>query len=209
MLGFLAPALLAEGLVAEGEAVYRFLAPHNHQLPQRSYFLFGENGGVRTYSEAQILAQGADPHQLQTFVGNPEIGFKTALNQRMIAIFVAIFLGGVGWGLAGGRPRLDLVGFILLTMPILLDGFSHIISERTGLGFRETNGWAVTLTGGGLPLDFYQGTTLGTLNWLLRTLTGLLFGLGLAWYLYTYLARRFAAVRAQLEPKLKRVGAIK
>jgi hypothetical protein len=208
-LAFLAPALMAAELPDAGQAIHRFLAPHDHQLPHRSYFLFGQTGGVQTYSLEQLLAWGADPNNLRAFVGNPEIGFKMALNHRMTAIFAAIFLGGMGWGLAGGRPRLGPVWFILFTLPLLIDGFSHMISENSGQGFRVDNAWAVSLTAGTLPATFYKGTIIGSLNWLLRTVTGIVFGLGLVWFLFTYLSYRFTAIRGQLEPKLQKIGAIK
>jgi uncharacterized membrane protein len=207
-LGFLAPILLSIGLSDEAQIIYRFLAPHNHQLPQRSYFLFGETGGLHTYSLDQIVAQGADPQHLQTFVGNSAIGFKTALNHRMIAIFTAIFGGGLAWSLMGRQPRVSFSVFFLLMLPLLIDGFSHLFSERSGLGFRERNTWAVTLTGHIFPPTLYTGTTFGTLNWFLRTLTGALFGLALVWFLYAYLDQRFKVIQAQLEPKLRRSGAI-
>ena len=208
-LAFLAPAFMSTGQLKTGRAIYRFLAPHDHQLPQRSYFLFSRAGGVQTYPLEQILAWGADPHNLRAFVGNPQIGFKMGLNQRMTAIFTALCLGGLFWPLAGQRPRLRLIPFLALTFPLLLDGFSHMSGEIIGDGLRETNAWAVALTGGLFPATFYQGTTIGSLNWLLRTLTGLLFGLGLAWFLLTYLSQRFAAVRQELEPKLRKIGAIR
>jgi hypothetical protein len=197
-LGFLAPMFMSMGWPEAGQAVYRFLAPHNHQLPHRSYFLFGQYGPIVTYSLEELLGFGADPQNLQAFIGNPKIGFKTALNHRMIAIFVAILLGGLGWGLAGERPRLGLVGLLLFSLPLLIDGFSHMISERNGLAFRATNEWAVWLTGGLFSTQFYQGTTIGTLDWWLRTLTGLLFGLGLIWFLYSYLSGRFMTIRTRL-----------
>jgi uncharacterized membrane protein len=200
-LGFLAPAFMSIGWPEAGQAIYRFLAPHNHQLPERSYFLLGQHHLITTYSLEEILAFGADPQNLQAFIGNPEIGFKTALNHRMVAIFVAILGGGLGWGLTGERPRVGLVGLLLFSLPLLIDGFSHVISERSHLGFRETNSWAVWLTGGLFSAHFYGGTTVGSLNWFLRTLTGLLFGLGLVWFLYGYLAYRFAAIRARLEAR--------
>ena len=208
-LGVLAPILMALELTEAGQAVYGFLAPHNHQLPQRSYFLFGQAGRLQTYSLEQLLSWGADPNRLQAFVGNPEIGFKMALNHRMTAIFIAIFGGGISWGLAGGRPRLGPIWFLALMLPLLIDGFSHVISENSGQGFRESNVWAVSLTGGAFSTEFYEGNTLGSLNWLLRTVTGLLFGLGLVWFLYPYLSYRFTAIQARLEPKLRRIGAIK
>jgi hypothetical protein len=101
-LGFLAPALMSEGQTEAGRAVYRFLAPHNHQLPQRSYFLFGSVAGIQSYSLDQVLGFGADPLQLEAFTGNADIGFKTALNHRMVAIFVAFFFGRSDMGLS--RP---------------------------------------------------------------------------------------------------------
>lgn len=208
-LGFLAPVFMAAGLPGAGQWVYEFLAPHNHQLPQRSYFLFGQSGGIQTYSLEQLLEFGADPYNLQAFTGNAEIGYKTALNHRMIAIFAAIVVGGLGWGLAGGRPKVSFVWLVVLALPLLADGISHMISDNGGSGFRDSNAWAVSLTGGIFSPSFYQGTTIGTLNWWLRNVTGVLFGLGLIWFLCTFLSVRFAAVRAKLEPKLRRIGAVK
>ena len=206
-LGFLAPIFMSFGLTDAGQSVYDFLAPHNHQLPQRSYFLFGESQLITSYSLEQILAAGADIGRLQDFVGNPEMGFKMALNHRMTAIFVAIFFGGVAWGLAGRRPRLGPLWFIVLLLPLLIDGFSHLISENSGQGFRESNTWAVQLTGNAFPDKFYRETTIGSLNWLLRTITGILFGLGFVWFLFTYLSIRFQAIQLQLEPKLRAINA--
>lgn len=209
MLALLAPALMSEGYTEAGQRVYGFLAPHDHQLPQRSYFLFGQNGLVQSYSLAQVLDWGADPNNLRTFVGNPEIGFKMGLNHRMTAIFVGIVLGGLIWIFAGGRPQLGWGWLLVMALPLLIDGFSHRSSELTGSGFREANLWAVSLTGGAFSPEFYSGSTIGTLNWLLRTVTGFLFGLGLVWVLFTFFGRRFAQIQAALEPKLRRAKAIK
>jgi uncharacterized membrane protein len=197
-LGFLAPVLLAEGYEEAGTAVYRFLAPHNHQLPERSYFILGQNGLFRSYSLNQIVAFGADPANRQAFVGNTAVGYKTALNHRMIAIFVGMVVGGFIWGLRRGRPRLSLFQFLLMALPLLIDGFSHMASE-SGSGFRETNDWFAFLTGGVFTAVFYTGSTIGTFNWWLRTITGLLFGLGLVWFAFPRFADYFLRVRRQLE----------
>ena len=209
MLALLAPALMSQGYTGVGQRVYRFLAPHDHQLPQRAYFLFGQNGGVQSYSLEQVLAQGADPTNLRAFTGNPQIGYKMGLNHRMTAIFTGIVIGGFIWIFGGGRPQLKLIWFIIMTLPLLIDGFSHRSSELSGTGFRNANLWAATLTGGTLPPTFYSGTTIGSLNWLLRTVTGLIFGLGLVWFLFTFFDRRFTKIRAQLQPKLRRAGAVR
>ena len=205
-LAFLAPAFMAEGQPAAGQAIYRILAPQDHQLPQRSYFLFSKNGIVHSYSLEQILAWGATPNDLRVFVGNSEIGFKMGLNHRMAAIFTAIVIGGVIWGIAGRRPRLGPIMFTLLTLPLLIDGFSHMLSENSGQGFRESNAWAVTLTQGGCSAMFYEGSTIGSLNWLLRTVTGLLFGLALVWFLFTYLTVQFEEIQTKLEAKFQKVA---
>ena len=207
-LAFLASAFMASDQPAAGQAVYRFLAPHDHQLPQRSYFLFSERGGVQTYSRAQIIGWGGEPGNLRAFVGNGEIGYKLGLNQRMIAIFLAMVLGGLIWQLRGGQPHLRFPWLLLLALPLLIDGLSHMDSDAT-TGYRLINAWAVTLTGGLFSEEFYAGTTLGTLNWWLRTLTGALFGLGLVWYLFSYFSIRFAAIRRELEPKLRKAGLVK
>src|SRR5688572_27666902 len=57
----LAPTFMSLGWPEAGQALYRFLAPHNHQLPQGSYFLFGPQA---SYSLEEILAFGADPQNL-------------------------------------------------------------------------------------------------------------------------------------------------
>ena len=203
-LALLAPALMAADQPEAYQAIYRFLAPPDHQLPQRSYFLFSSNGIVQTYSLDQVLSWGADPNNLRAFAGNREIGFKMGLNHRMVAIFAGIVAGGLVWGLAGGRPRLGPIVFLLLTLPLLVDGFSHMLSENSGAGFRQGNAWAVALTGGMFSAAFYEGTTIGSLNWLLRTVTGLLFGLALVWFLFSYLSMRFEEMRTRLEPKFQK-----
>ncbi|MCG3207087.1 MAG: hypothetical protein FOGNACKC_00687 [Anaerolineae bacterium] len=209
LLAVLAPALLVDGWVGPAQTVYGWLAPHDHQLPQRSYFLFGQQGFIASYSREQVLAWGADPGNMRAFVGNPAIGFKMGLNHRMTAIFAASLLACLIWLARGGKPRLGPLAFILLALPLLIDGFSHMFSERSGAGFRAGNEWAAALTGGAFSAEFYSGTTIGTLNWWLRTITGALFGLGLTWFLLTYLSLRFAAIRRQLEPRLRRWGVLR
>jgi uncharacterized membrane protein len=207
-LGLLAPALMAEGNRTAGQRIYAILRLHNHQLPQRSYFLFAESGGIQTYSKEQLLTFGADANDLETFLGNDDIGYKMALNHRMTAIFIGILVGALYWGFRRGRPQLKFIPFIMLSLPLLIDGFSHLISETNGTGFRASNAWAVTLTGNVFSPAFYEGTTVGSLNWWLRTLTGLIFGLGISWFLFTWFADYFRDIRSRLEPRLRRIGVI-
>lgn len=212
VLPVLAPLLMAAGFTGAGQGLYRFFSFQCHQLPQRSYFLFGQGGGIHTYSIEQLATWGADPtsfNTLRAFIGNPEIGFKTALAHRQLALNTALLVGGLLWALVGRRlPRLSILGFALLILPMILDGGSHMLNEITRLGFRNSNAWAIWLTGGIFPSTFYVGTTFGTLNWLLRTVTGALFGLGAVWFLFPYLSEGLADTCAQLECKLRGVSVI-
>jgi hypothetical protein len=67
---------------------------------------------------------------------------------------------------------------------MVLDGGSHMVSEITGLGIRESNAWLASLTGGAFPESFYIGTVFGSFNWLMRTLTGALFAIACVWFVY-------------------------
>jgi uncharacterized membrane protein len=160
---------------------------------------------VDTYSEAQVIAWGASPDHLRDFVGNAEVGFKLGMAQRNTAIYTTIFLAGLAYALLRKRiPRLSWPLFLLLILPMALDGGSHVASEITGLGFRETNAWLVSLTGSVFPETFYAGTTVGSFNWLMRTLTGALFAVACVWFSYPYLEHSFEEMQRQAESKLDR-----
>ena len=192
-----APLLMALGLGRPARLLYMAYALNCHQLPQRSYFLFGPHG-IDTYSLEQVLAWGGDPAHLRSFVGNAEIGFKMAMAHRTTAIFGALFVAGLAYALLRRRsPVLPLKWYPVLLAPMAMDGLSHMLSEITGLGFRATNAWAAWLTGGALDPAFFTGTGIGSLNWLLRTLTGTLVGLATVWLLYPMLDKAFADSRRQ------------
>ncbi len=200
-----APLLMSLGATDAGEWLYRQYAPHDHQLPQRSYFLFSPDGGVKTYSLEQILDWGGTPFNLRTFVGNADIGWKMALNHRMTAIFIGLLAGGLIWSMYLWQPRITRALLVVFVLPMFLDALTHMADERLGFNFRAGNPWSVWLTQGIMPPDYYSGTTIGTINWWLRTVTGLWFGLGTAWYLFAYFDRRFRAIRNTLEPRLRKI----
>jgi uncharacterized membrane protein len=195
-----APLLMALGLEGPARLLYLAYALNCHQLPQRSYFLFGPQG-IDTYALGQILSWGADPAHLRSFVGNAEIGFKMAMAHRTTAIFGTLFVAGLAYALLRRRLRpLPWKWYPLLLAPMFFDGISHLISEVTGLGFRSTNAWAAWLTGGAFGPAFYSGTVIGSLNWLLRTLTGALCGLATVWLVYPLLGEAFSEGGAGSEP---------
>jgi uncharacterized membrane protein len=190
----LAPVLMWLGLDLPARMVYRFYSFFCHQLPERSYFLFGPHG-VDTYSRAQVLAWGADPGYLRGFIGNPQVGFKVGIAERDMAIYVILLVAGLVYALVRRRIRgLSWPWFLLLILPMALDGGSHVVSEITGLAFRESNAWLATLTGNIFSQSFYTGTTIGSFNWLMRTVTGSLFAVACVWFAYPYLEQGFGDV---------------
>jgi uncharacterized membrane protein len=200
----LPPLLMHLGLEGPALILYTLYGFNCHQLPERSYFLFGPHG-IDTYSKAQVISWGANPDHLRGFIGNPTVGFKLGMAERNTAIYATFFLAGLAYALVRNRLfRLRWPRFALLILPMALDGGSHLVSEVTGLGFRETNAWLAALTGGGLPQSFYAGTTVGSFNWLMRTLTGALFAVACVWFAYPYLEQGFADIRRGAAAKLAR-----
>jgi uncharacterized membrane protein len=112
----------------------------------------------------------------------------------MVTMYAATFVFGLLFALVRQRLRpIPVWLFILLLLPMALDGGTHFVSDLSGVGqgFRETNAWLAELTGNRLPASFYDGDALGSFNSWLRLLTGGLFGLGLVGFLYPRLEAVF------------------
>jgi uncharacterized membrane protein len=166
-----------------------------HQLPERSFFLFGR---MPMYSLAQI--QGAwqastDPMVLRQFVGNASMGWKVAWSDRMISTYGGIWVFGILWWLLRKQLKgLPWWGFLLFPAPIVVDGSSHAVSDLAGIGsgFRDTNLWLSNLTRGQPPQWFYAGDALGSFNSWMRLITGALASLGLVWFAMPHVEASFA-----------------
>jgi hypothetical protein len=78
---------------------------------------------------------------------------------------------------------------------MLVDGVSHTISDLSGLdqGFRFTNTWLANLTQNAFPAWFYHGDAVGSFNSWMRLITGALFGMGVAWFIFPIFDRHFSA----------------
>ena len=193
-LPWLAPAFMHIGWTSAARAIYMLYSTQCHQLPQRSFFLFGSQ---LTYTLPEIQAAWVatdDPQILRQFVGNPEMGWKVAWSDRMVALYTSAFVGVlVCWPFRAWLRPLPLRVFILLSLPMAIDGATHAISDYVGLAgdFRLTNRWLVMITRNTLPPAFYAGDALGSFNSWMRLLTGILFGLGAAWLACSHLGRRF------------------
>jgi len=194
---FLAPLFMYLGWEFPARAIYFVYSFLCHQLPQRSYFLFGSQF---SYPLGTILnASGvSDPNNilaLRQFIGNPEMGWKVAWSDRMISMYTSIPLAALVWyPLRRRLPDLPLWGFLLMLLPMALDGGSHFLSDVQGAvtGFRASNLWLANLTGNSLPPSFYAGDAWGSFNSIMRMVTGLLFGMGIVWYGFPYLEEAFS-----------------
>jgi uncharacterized membrane protein len=194
ILPFLAPAFMALGWSSVGKAIYFVYSFLCHQLPERSYFLFGPKF---TYSLSEIQAawrNTVNPLLLRQFIGTPEMGWKIAWSDRMVSMFTSTWIFGLLWlPLRRHFPKLPLWGLGLFMLPMLLDGTSHMVSDFWGIGqgFRDTNLWLAVLTYHIFPSTFYAGDAWGSFNSLMRLLTGLSFGLSIVWFGFPYIDDSF------------------
>lgn len=189
---FLAPVFMYLGWTSIGKAVYFIYSFFCHQLPERSFFWFGEKT-MYSLSEIQAAWQNTtNPMILRQFIGNETLGWKVAWSDRMISFYTSIWLFAMLWYPL--RRKIKLIswwGFALLLLPLVLDGGTHALSDLAGigLGFRDTNEWLRALTNSMLPTTFYAGDALGSFNSLMRFITGLLAGLAIVWFAFPYVLR--------------------
>lgn len=181
-LPFLAPVLMKSGAELPAKAIYRIYKPLCHQFAFRSFFLFGEQpfyplaeagvAGAKTFEQVSGIPNLNDPYsytrfEARQYVGNESIGYKVALCERDVAIYFAILLFGILYGLTGRRIKsLHWILWLLLGIaPIGLDGFSQLFSQFNWE-------WLASI------LPYRESTPF------LRILTGALFGLCTAWFAY-------------------------
>lgn len=200
---FLAPVFMHLGWTGAGKAVYFIYSFFCHQLPERSFFWFGEKT-MYSLSEIQSAWQNTDnPMILRQFIGNEAMGWKVAWSDRMISFYTGVWLFAALWYPFRKRIRpLSWWGFALLLIPIALDGGTHAISDFAGIGmgFRDTNAWLAVLTNNIFPATFYAGDALGSFNSLMRLITGLLAGLAIVWLALPYVLGNSNADFSRLAP---------
>ncbi len=190
-LPFLAPAFMRMGWDAAGRTIYFIYSFFCHQLPERSFFLFGEKA-MYSLSEIQTAWQDTlNPVILRQFIGNETMGWKVAWSDRMISFYLSLWLFALLWYPLRHRVRLlPWWGFILLLLPMTVDGGTHMVSDFAGIGqgFRDTNQWLVVLTNNAFPAAFYAGDMLGSFNSLMRLITGPLASLGIVWLAFPHIS---------------------
>ena len=191
-LPFAAPVFMKTGLPGPGRVIYTLYSPLCHQLAFRSWFLFGEQtfyprsladiSGVKTFESIMGLGQTANEKidsfifDARNFIGNDSVGYKVALCERDVAIYGALLIFGLIYAFSGKKikPVKWYLWLIIGTFPIALDGFSQLPGLIPGL-----------------PDIINRESTP-----FLRTLTGALFGLMTAWYLFPLIEVSMKETRA-------------
>jgi uncharacterized membrane protein len=145
-----------------------------------------------------------DPLVLRQFIGNAEMGWKVAWSDRMVSMFGSMWLFIMLWQPRRRRlKQLPWWGLMLFLLPMAMDGTSHFVSDLYGIGqgFLYSNVWLAILTHHVFPPGFYAGDAWGSFNSLLRLLTGVLFGLGIFWFIFHYLDEAFSQQAGYVESK--------
>jgi uncharacterized membrane protein len=209
-LPFLAPVFMKMGWTRPAAVIYIVYSGLCHQLPQRSFFLFGDQTMYPLSDIQAVWENTTNPLILRRFVGNAEMGWKVAWSDRMVSMYASPYLFGILFGLVRHRIKpLSIKGLFLFLLPMGVDGITHLISDFTaeiGGGFRDSNIWLTNLTNHSFPATFYSGDAFGSFNSWMRILTGILFGLGIIWFFFPRAQAAFADTRAQIERKFHKAG---
>jgi uncharacterized membrane protein len=133
-----APVLMVCGRPWLGQVLYTLYSPLCHQLPERSFFLFGPQ---LTYT-LQELEHILGPNVPLRYIGDPVIGYKMAVCQRDVGTYAAMWLASLAYVPLRRRLRpLPLRVFAMLCLPIALDGFGQL------LGLWDSTPWRRVATG--------------------------------------------------------------
>jgi uncharacterized membrane protein len=147
---FLAGALVAPALAALDwtAAAYHVTC---HRWAFRSFFLFAPPAQppVTDHDLAQLTDMGVDPFSC---VGAPDVGWKMALCERDLAIYVGLLAVGVAYARWCQLPPTGFAAYAVAIAPMAVDGFTQLFGWRestwelrvvTGLLFGLASAWLV------------------------------------------------------------------
>jgi uncharacterized membrane protein len=205
-LALLPPFLMQAGLEGPANVIYTMYGPMCHQFAFRSWFFFGDQvaypreasgtnlGTFEEYAARDAYFEGIDLStwsadlqvKARSFKGNEEMGYKTALCERDVAIYATMFLIGLLFTRVRRwlRPAPLWLYLVLGLMPLGIDGFSQMF------GYTPFEFWPIRET---LPA--------------FRLLTGALFGLMNVWLAFPYLEESMNETISAVGDRLERVQA--
>ena len=153
-----------------------------------NYISFEEATGITGISDPYNVAR----FDARNYIGSETIGYKVALCERDVAIYLSILAFGIIFGLTGRRFKsLHWMLWLLLAIaPIGLDGFSQLFSQFNW-------SWLASI------LPYRESTPY------LRVLTGTLFGFFTAWFAYPNIEESMNETRQYYIKKSAVIGASK
>jgi uncharacterized membrane protein len=165
-VAFLAPILMKIKLEKPARFIYWVYDAFCHQLAFRSWFLFGQQpfyprelANIPNFVSFEKVTGyfQLDLNYAREFLGNELLGYKIALCQRDVAIYTSLLLSGLVYQLSGKKikPIPWYFWIILGLLPIGVDGITQF---------------------GGLGISFLSWLPVRESTPLLRSITGLLFG---------------------------------
>lgn len=143
MIPFLAPLFMHWEWYTPARFIYSAYSYACHQLPDHSYFLFG-NSLTPTLEQLETAGMRPDLGLLEQrqFIGSVDAGFKVAICQRDVAIYGSIFGAGLLFAfLDREKWQIGWRLFLLLTIPMAIDGGTQLFN------LRESTWWLRTVTG--------------------------------------------------------------
>jgi uncharacterized membrane protein len=172
---------MSAGLERPAHLIYTIYHPLCHQLPFRSWYLFGTQFSYSIEEISRLVGTvGLVEHG---YIGDAAFGFKVALCQRDVALYGTIFLTGLVFGLTRRRwrPMPGWAYFLFGIVPIGLDGGLQMVY------------YIVLRVLPSFDLPSFES------NALRRTVTGVLFGLSTVWLAYPYVQEAFSDILKTLE----------
>ena len=125
-------------VTAPANIIYRAYSYVCHQFAFRSWFLFGPQivyprveagvANLTSYQQATGL-EGLDLLSARAFTGNQQLGYKVALCERDVSIYVGILLFGILFAFVRKKREIKplhwALWILIAIIPIGLDGFSQ------------------------------------------------------------------------------------
>lgn len=161
------------------------------------------------------------------------MGEQVAFCQRDVAIYSAMLLGGLAFGLVRHRLRpIQLRYYVFFLVPIALDGGTQLASESLQSGVQMMTLWIIGLVAMGITMAilnsqryltwhnifFFMWGPLAMIylsyyphylsDWPRRTLTGFTFSFGTIWFVYPYLEDAFRDIQQQVSTRLTKASAV-
>lgn len=135
-------------------------------------YFFG--GSQLVYTPEELAAGGVDLDPFVRDIGNETVGWKVAFCERDVAIYGSVFLAGLVYALVRRRLQKWRMPFRYFLIFLIPMGIDGILQL---FGFYES-------------------------NWIMRTITGVVFGIGAVFFAYPYVEEGFADVRRTISSKL-------